>query len=113
MFDDLDQRRGIDTGNALIATVKPCGLIADIILDSSNPKDCIFDGFIGSGTTLLACERTGRVGCGIEIDPIYVDVALRRLAAATGLQARLDATGQSLSEVASDRNINTSKGGEV
>lgn len=106
-------RKGRDEDLNDHPTVKPTSLIGDIILDSSNPKDRIFDGFIGSGTTLLACERTGRVGCGIEIDPIYVDVALRRLAAATGLQARLDSTGQSLSEVASDRNINTSKGGEV
>jgi len=85
-------------------TVKPTQLIADIILDASDIEDCIFDGFIGSGSTLLACARTDRVGRGIEIDPSYVDVALKRLTKATKLPAILQQTNQTFDEVARERN---------
>ena len=65
-------------------TPKPVGLAADAILDASQRGGLVLDPFIGSGTTLLAAERTGRVAYGMEIDPRYVDVTLRRWEKATG-----------------------------
>ena len=56
-------------------TVKPVDLVADAILDCSNIGGLVLDPFAGSGTTILACERTGMRAAAIEIDPYYVDVA--------------------------------------
>ena len=73
-------------------TVKPTALIADLIRDCSRRNGLILDLFGGSGTTHLAAERTGRVARVIELDPVYVDVAIRRWERATGarLQPRQD-----------------------
>jgi DNA modification methylase len=81
-------KRG-EEGNllALHPTVKPTTLVADALLDCSAPKDIVLDGFLGSGTTLLAAERTGRSCFGIELTPKYVDVAIRRWQQHTGQQA--------------------------
>lgn len=74
-----------DEGNllALHPTVKPVSLIADAILDCTRPGDLVLDSFLGSGSTLLAAERTGRICRGIELDPLYVDTAIRRWQQAT------------------------------
>ena len=79
---------------ALHPTVKPVALVADAIRDCSSRKAIILDPFVGSGTTLIAAERTGRIGYGIEIDPQYCDVAIRRLQTACGLTAVLQSTGE-------------------
>ena len=84
-------------------TVKPVALVADALRDVSARGEVVLDPFCGSGTTLLAAERTRRKGRGIELEPAYVDVALRRLERLTGEPARLAATGQTLSEVAAMR----------
>jgi len=68
-------------------TVKPVQLVMDALLDCSNRDDIVIDSFLGSGTTLLAAERTGRVCRGIELDPLYVDTAIRRWQNLTGLDA--------------------------
>jgi DNA modification methylase len=83
-------------------TVKPVGMIADAILDCSNRGDLILDPTFGSGTTLLAAARTGRRAAGIEIDPLYVDTAIRRLMAATGLEA-VHVDGRTFAQVEADR----------
>jgi len=70
--------------NELHPTVKPVGLIADALLDCSIRGDIVLDPFLGSGSTLMAAERTRRVCRGIEIDPLYVDVAIRRWRRMTG-----------------------------
>ena len=70
---------------ALHPTVKPVGLVADAILDVTKRGEIVADTFLGSGTTLIACERTGRRCRGVEFDPGYVDVALARWSAMTGL----------------------------
>jgi DNA modification methylase len=57
---------------ALHPTVKPVALVADAIRDCSHRKGIVLDAFAGSGTTLIAAERTGRRGYGIEIDPLFV-----------------------------------------
>jgi DNA modification methylase len=59
-------------------TVKPVRLVADCILDCSSRGDIVLDGFAGSGTTIISAERTGRRCYGVEIDPLYVDLAVRR-----------------------------------
>jgi DNA modification methylase len=67
--------------------MKPLPLIERAIQNSSNPGDKVEDLFLGSGSTLIACERTGRTCCGMELDPIYVDVARMRWEAFTGEKA--------------------------
>ena len=84
-------------------TVKPTALVADAIRDFTHPGEIVLDAFMGSGTTILACERTRRRGHGIEIEPGYVDVAIRRWEALTGNTAVLAETGQSFATVAQER----------
>jgi DNA modification methylase len=64
-------------------TIKPVTLMSDAILDCTARGDIVLDPFAGSGTTLIAAERTGRICYGIELDPKYVDVAVRRWQAFT------------------------------
>jgi DNA modification methylase len=84
---------------SLHPTVKPVAMVADAIRDCSHRKAIVLDAFVGSGTTLIAAEKTGRQGYGIEIDPAYCDVTIRRLHAVCGLDAVLDATGQPFAEI--------------
>jgi DNA modification methylase len=88
---------------AMHPTVKPVALVVDAIKDCSRRKGIILDPFMGSGTTVIAAERTGRRAHGIEIDPAYVDVALRRWQTYTGKTATLLATGQTFEEVEETR----------
>jgi DNA modification methylase len=74
-------------------TLKPTALIADLIRDCSRWNGVILDPFGGSGTTILAAERTGRIARVVELDPLYVDVAVRRWEKLTGIQARHANTG--------------------
>ena len=75
---------------ALHPTVKPTAMVADAIQDVTRRGDLVLDLFLGSGTTLLAAERTGRRFRGVDIDPSYIDVAIERWAASTGLEPRLE-----------------------
>ena len=84
-------------------TVKPVALIADAIRDCSRRGDIVLDPFIGSGTTIMAAERVGRCGYGVELDPLYVDAAVRRWQAFTKQDAVLDGTGKTFDEVAAVR----------
>jgi DNA modification methylase len=88
---------------ALHPTVKPVGLIADAIRDCSHRKGLILDPFAGSGTVLVAAERTGRHARAIELDPQYVDVGIARWQRVTGQEAVLASTGQRWSEVREER----------
>jgi len=76
-----------DTELAMHPTVKPVAMVADAILDCSKRNGIILDAFAGSGTTLIAAEKTGRRGYGIEIDPHYVDTIIRRFDQVYGLKA--------------------------
>ena len=87
-----------DAELALHPTVKPTKLVADAILDCSNRGGIILDSFAGSGTTLVAAEKTGRRGYGIELDPNYCDVIIKRMANAFNIDAVHGATGKSFSE---------------
>lgn len=84
------------------STVKPKALVADAIRDCSKRGDVVLDPFLGSGTTLIACEMTGRIGRGCELDPKYMDVILRRVAAETGCEPLLEGVTP-LSVVAAER----------
>lgn len=68
-------------------TTKPIGLIRRLILNSTRIGDTVFDGFMGSGTCLLACEQTKRVSVGIELDPEYVRTVIERFEKLTGIKA--------------------------
>ena len=96
-------RRGRESELALHPTVKPLALVSDAIRDCSRRNGLILDPFVGSGTTLLAAERTGRIARAMELDPRYVDVAIRRWEAVTGLVAKHSGTGLSLVELAERR----------
>jgi DNA modification methylase len=84
-------------------TVKPVALVADAMRDCSRRGDIVLDPFMGSGTTILAAERVGRRGYGLEIDPRYVDAAIRRWQDFTKRDAILKRTGQTFDEVAAAR----------
>jgi len=75
-------------------TVKPVAMVADAILDCSARGDIVLDSFLGSGTTLLAAERTGRICYGLELDPLYVDTILRRWQKYTGSSAIHSVSGK-------------------
>lgn len=72
--------RESDEGNLLDLhpSVKPVALVADAILDATHRGDIVLDPFLGSGSTVIAAERTGRIARGVELDPSYVDVVVRR-----------------------------------
>jgi DNA modification methylase len=84
-------------------TVKPVAMLADAIKDVTRHRDIVLDPFLGSGSTLIAAEKTGRLARGIEYERKYCDLTIRRWQAYTGRQARLIATGQSYEDVAEER----------
>lgn len=96
-------RKGRDQDLADHPTVKPTPLVADAILDTTNSKDVVIDGFGGSGTLILAAEQTGRRARVMEIDPRYVDVAIKRFEAESGIKARLAGSDASFMAVKAAR----------
>ena len=76
------------SSSPLHPTMKPLALIERAIQNSSQAGDNVLDTFIGSGSTLIACERTGRICYGMELEPLYVDVAVMRWEAFTGEKAK-------------------------
>jgi len=93
-------------GNNLLElhpTAKPVQLVMDALLDCSNRGEIVLDSFLGSGTTLLAAERTGRRCRGIEVDPLYVDTAIRRWQNLTGRDAVRLSDGKPFREIEAER----------
>jgi len=88
---------------AMHPTVKPVALVADAIRDCSRRGEIVLDPFCGSGTVLIAAERTGRKARALEIDPRYVDVAVRRWENHTGKQALLAPLGETFEDVTAMR----------
>jgi DNA modification methylase len=84
-------------------TVKPTAMLEDALLDLTNRGDIVIDPFLGSGSTLIAADATGRVCRGVELDPLYVDVIVRRYQAITGRVAVLGATGETFEALAARR----------
>jgi DNA modification methylase len=87
---------------ALHPTVKPVAMVADAILDCTERGDIVLDGFLGSGTTVIAAERTGRRCYGVELDPVFVDTAVRRWQLLTGGKARHAASGSYFDDLAGE-----------
>jgi DNA modification methylase len=92
---------------AMHPTVKPVALVADAMRDCSMKGDLVLDVFLGSGTTIMAAEKVGRRGFGIEYDPAYVDVSIRRWQQYTKADAVLFADGRTFHEIEAER-----RGGE-
>ncbi|HWJ37853.1 MAG TPA: DNA methyltransferase [Sphingomicrobium sp.] len=92
--------KGSDEGNILDEhpTPKPVRLVADALLDTTRRGDAILDPFLGSGTSLIAAEKVGRVCFGLELDPLYVDLIIRRFQAWSGIKARHAITGELFDE---------------
>jgi len=88
---------------ALHPTVKPVALVADAILDCSRRGGIVLDAFAGSGTTLIAAEKTGRLGYALELEPRYVETAIHRWETYTGERAIHAETDLTLSELREDR----------
>jgi DNA modification methylase len=95
-------RHGRHNTRHLHPTVKPIALVSDAILDCTKRDDIVLDPYLGSGTTLLAAERTGRRCYGIEIDGRYVDTAIERWERLTGRKAQ-NVHGQTFAQVKLDR----------
>ncbi len=91
--------------NDLHPTMKPVALVERAIRNSSKPRDTVLDCFGGSGTTMIAAERTGRRAVLLEIDPAYADVIVQRWQEATGEAAVLDGDDRIFADVASARGI--------
>lgn len=85
-------------------TVKPCAMLVDAIKDCSKVDGIVLDPFGGSGSTLIAAERTQRRARLVEIDPLYVDLTIRRWQQLSGAKAILEATGERFEAVAMGRN---------
>ena len=85
--------------------MKPVSLVERAIRNSSRKGDLVFDPFGGSGTTLIAAEKTGRHASLIELDPKYVDVIVRRWQEFTGETAVLESSGQSFDDLHSGETV--------
>ncbi len=86
--------RDRDDSLAMHPTVKPVALVADAIKDCSRRRQIVLDPFAGSGTTLIAAEKTGRRARMLELDPLYCDTIIRRWQTSTGKRAGHVETGQ-------------------
>ena len=78
-------------------------MLEDALLDLTNRGDVVIDPFLGSGSPLIAAEKSGRVCRGVELDPLYVDVIVRRYEAATRRAATLVETGETFEALAARR----------
>jgi DNA modification methylase len=94
-------------------TVKPVALVSDAIRDVTNRGQIVLDVFGGSGTTLIAAQKTGRSGRLIEIDPLYCDVTIRRWEKLSGKSATLSGSGKTFEEIKAERAMPESAGLEL
>jgi DNA modification methylase len=100
------QSRKGDNLLALHPTAKPVHMVMDAMLDCSDRGDIVLDSFLGSGTTLLAAERTGRICRAIELDPLYVDTTIRRWQNLTGHDARRSSDGKTFRDIEAEVELN-------
>jgi DNA modification methylase len=96
----IDKPKKSETGHS---TQKPVACMKRPIENNSSPGQAVYEPFSGSGTTIIACEMTGRVCHAIELNPAYVDVAVKRWQQFTGQTATLEATGSSFADVCEQR----------
>lgn len=97
--------------NDLHPTMKPVELVLKAIKNSSKPKHMVLDPFCGSGTVLIACEKVDRQARAMELDPKYVDVAIRRWQDWTGQAAELAGSGKTFAQVQAERTKKASSSG--
>lgn len=95
-------KKGDENHLKLHPTVKPLALVSDAILDSTARGEFVLDPFLGSGTTILAAEKTGRTAYGMELDPLYVDTIVKRWARLTEKRP-MHETGKTFEEIAGER----------
>jgi DNA modification methylase len=84
-------------------TVKPIALVVDAMRDCTTKGDVVLDSFVGSGTTILAAEKIGRLGYGLEFEPRYVDVGVQRWEAYSKSEAVLEGDGRTYAEIKAER----------
>ncbi len=89
--------------NSLHPTMKPVELMERAIVNSSRPGDTVLDPFSGSGSTLIACERTGRICKTIELDSKFVDVTIKRWQIYTGRKAILSGTDKTFAQIQEEK----------
>ena len=99
--------------NDLHPTMKPVALIERAVLNSTQRGDTVLDPFAGSGSTLIACEKTGREARLMEIEPCYCDVTIRRWEQLTGKKAILESNGATFAETSAERAEQESPSGEA
>jgi DNA modification methylase len=92
-------RAGREADLEMHPTVKPTALVMDAIKDCSRRGDIVLDAFSGSGTTIIAAHKSRRRARAIELDPLYIDVAIRRWQTFTGQAATMAITGETFAEV--------------
>jgi DNA modification methylase len=101
-----DARRGLQDH----PTVKPTAMLQDALIDLTNRGDFVIDPFLGSGSTLIAAHKSGRVCRGVEFDPLYVDVIIHRYEAATADHVILVETGETFERLAARRESEVASG---
>lgn len=101
--DPLSPTTDEDNLRTILTTVKPVAMVADAIMDCSGRNDIILDGFLGSGSTVIAAERTGRICYGLEPDPARVDTIIRRWQAFTGKTAIHLRCGRAFNEIEEEK----------
>jgi DNA modification methylase len=97
---EIDKPRKSETGHS---TQKPIECMKRPIENNSSPGQAVYEPFSGSGTTIIAGEMTGRHIYAVELNPAYVDVAVKRWQDFTGQQATLDGDGRTFDEIAGTR----------
>jgi DNA modification methylase len=101
-----DARRGLKDH----PTVKPTAMLEDALLDVTNRGEIVLDPFLGSGSTLIAADKISRICRGVELDPLYVDVIVRRYEALTGNAAVTAETGETFEALAARRRVSSRDG---
>lgn len=104
---EIDKPAKSETGHS---TQKPVECMRRAIENNSSPGHAVYEPFSGSGTTIIAAEQTGRICYAVEINPVYVEVAILRWQAFTGQVATLESTGETFTEVMAKRTPNKSVG---
>ena len=83
--------------------MKPTAMLQDALIDLTNRGEIVLDPFLGSGSTLIAAENTGRVCHGVELDPLYIDVIIRRYETVTGAAVTVDGSGETFEQLVARR----------
>lgn len=103
----------VDDGKTNHSTQKPVECMRRPMENNSNPGQAVYDPFVGSGTSIIAAEQTGRSCYAVELNPLYVDLTLKRWQSFTGKTAVLSSTNQTFAELAAERGVDIAEPSEV